>query len=48
LALDEGDAGFAFDPGNGLLGIDRWPRQRTGRERSHATDDGTLGPMQPG
>jgi hypothetical protein len=48
LALGEGDARFALDPRNGLLGIDRWPRQRTGRESSQATGDGTLGPMQPG
>ena len=34
--------------GMAFVGIDRWPRQRTGRERSHATGDDTLGPMQPG
>jgi SagB-type dehydrogenase family enzyme len=48
LALGERDARLALDPGNGLLGIDCRPRQRTGPEPSQATGDGLLGPMQPG
>ena len=48
LALGQGQAGLALDPGDGLLGVDRRPGRRADGEAPQPLGDVPLGPVEAG